>query len=126
VRLADHTLVQHCGNDGYALLIDAADPDPVAAVNARVRDLLLHEGEATLWDAMSGRNIFRSQPERLDRWLEVTGSRRVVFGHTPHGSRTPEAYHGGRAINFDGGFSRSIRSFRRTPPVGATVAPLAR
>ena len=126
MRLADRTLVQHCGNDGYGLLIQAADLDPVAAVNARVRDLLLHQGEATLWDVMSGRNIFPTQPERLDRWLDATGSRRVVFGHSPHGGRTPQTYHEGRAINFDGGFSRSIRSFRRTAPTGATVAPLDR
>ena len=126
MRLADRTLVQHCGNDGYGLLIEAADPDPIAAVNARVRDLLLHQGEARLWDVMSGRNIFPTQPERLDRWLDVTGSRRVVFGHSPHGGRTPQIYHGGRAINFDGGFSRSIRSFRRTASLGATVAPLDR
>jgi Calcineurin-like phosphoesterase len=126
VRLADGTLVQHCGSDAYALLIEASDADPVSAINTRVLDLLLDEGEATLWDAMSGRNIFQSQPERLDRWLELTGSRRVVFGHSPHGGRAPQAYHGGKAINFDGGLSRSIRGFRRPAPTGATVAPLAR
>ena len=126
VRLADGTLVQHCGNDGYGLLIEASDVDPVSAVNARVRHLLMHEGESQLWDAMSGPNIFPSQPERLNRWLEVTGSRRVVFGHSPHGGRTPQAYHEGRAINFDGSFSRAIRGRRKLPPAGATVAPLAR
>jgi hypothetical protein len=125
VRLPDRTLVQHCGSDTYALLIEAIDPDPVAAVNARVRHLLLHEGEATLWDLMSGRNIFPSQPERLDRWLEATSSRRVVFGHTPHGGRVPASYHDGKAINFDGTLSRSHRKFR-VSPTGATVGPLAR
>ncbi len=126
LRLPDRTLVQHCGSDSYGLLIDAADPDPVAAVNARARSLLLDGGEGKLWDVMSGRNIFQSQPERLDRWLEMTGSRRVVFGHSPHGGRTPQSYHDGRAINFDGGLSRAMRSFRRAAPTSATVSPLER
>jgi hypothetical protein len=73
---------------------------------------------------MSGPNIFATQPMRLDRWLEITNCRRVVFGHKPHDRPAPERYHGGRAINFDGGFSRSHRKFRRTSPIGATVAPL--
>jgi hypothetical protein len=60
----------------------------------------------------------------LDRWLEVTGGSRVVFGHNPHNSTRPEVYHGGRAINFDGGFSRFHRKYRRQSPPGATVAPL--
>ncbi len=123
VRLPDRTLIQHCGNDGYAAFIEATDPDPVAAINSRVRDLLANHGESDLWDAMSGRNIFPSQPERLDRWLEVTASRRVVFGHTPHGGRAPQSYHDGRAINFDGALSRSHRRYR-VSPIGATVAPL--
>jgi hypothetical protein len=125
VRLDDRTLVQHCGNDGFGVLIEVSDDDPIAAVNTRVRYLLMHQGESELWDAMSGRNIFPSQPERLDRWLEVMNSRRVVFGHSPHGGRAPQAYHDGRAINFDGSFSRSIRGRRRLSPVIATVAPLA-
>jgi hypothetical protein len=125
VRLEDRTLVQHCGNDGYAMLIESADRDPVSAINSRARDLITHEGEAELWDAMSGRNIFQSQPERLDRWLEAADSRRVVFGHTPHTSRTPESYYGGKAINFDGALSRSHRKTRASP-TGATVAPLDR
>ena len=123
VRLPDGTLIQHCGNDGFAAFIEATDPDPVAAINSRVRELLANHGEADLWDAMSGRNIFPSQPERLDRWLEVTASRRVVFGHTPHGGRAPQSYHDGRAINFDGALSRSHRRYRVSPS-GATVAPL--
>jgi hypothetical protein len=126
VRLADRTLIQHCGNDGYGVLIEMSDVDPVSAINARVRHLLMHEGESELWDAMSGRNIFPTQPERLERWLETTQSRRVVFGHSPHGGRTPQAYHDGHAINYDGSFSRSIRGRRHLAPVGATVSPLAR
>jgi hypothetical protein len=126
VRLGDRTLVQHCGNDGYGVLIETSDVDPISAINARVRNLLMHEGEAELWDAMSGPNVFQTQPERLDRWLSATESRRVVFGHSPHGGSTPQAYHDGRAINFDGWFSRSIRTRRKLSPSGATVAPLAR
>src|SRR3984893_6539841 len=76
VHLADGTLAQHCGNDGYASLIDIDDPRPVEAINARVRDLLNGEGEATLWDVLSGPNIFATQGMRLDRWLEITDSRR--------------------------------------------------
>jgi hypothetical protein len=124
VRLPDGTLVQHCGSDAYSQLIDGAAPDPISAVNARVRYLLLHGGESTLWDLMSGPNVFTTQPERLQRWLDITGSRRVVFGHKPHRGRVPEISHSGRAINFDGGFSRSHRKFRRLTPIGATVAPL--
>jgi hypothetical protein len=124
VRLPDGTLAQHCGSDAYSQLIEAGAPDPVAAVNARVRDLLHNGGESTLWDLLSGPNIFTAQPERLQRWLDTTGSRRVVFGHKPHGGRVPERSHSGKAINFDGGFSRSHRKFRRLNPIGATVAPL--
>jgi hypothetical protein len=124
MRLPDRTLVQHCGNDGYSQLIGAGAPDPIAAINARVGDLLAHEGESRLWDLLSGPNIFQAQPERLQRWLDATSSRRVVFGHKPHRGPVPESSHEGRAINFDGGFSRSHRRFRRLSPIGATVAPL--
>ena len=124
VRLSDGTLAQHCGSDAYSQLIATGAPAPVAAVNSRVRDLLSHGGESTLWDLLSGPNIFATQPERLERWLETMGSRRVVFGHKPHGGRIPQRSHDGKAINFDGGFSRSHRKFRRLAPIGATVAPL--
>jgi hypothetical protein len=124
VRLADRTLVQHCGSDSYAAFLEKNEPDPVDAINGRVREMLATGEEAELWEMLSGRNIFPTQPERLDRWLEVTGSRRVVFGHNPHNSARPEVYHGGKAINFDGGFSRFHRKYRRLSPPGATVAPL--
>jgi Calcineurin-like phosphoesterase len=124
LRLPDRTLVQHCGSDTYGALIEQSDADPVAAINLRVRELLANGGEAKLWELLSGKNIFTTQPERLDRWLEVTGSRRVVFGHNPHRASKPEVYHDGRAINFDGGFSRYHRKFQRHSPLGATVAPL--
>lgn len=123
MRLPDGTLLQHCGNDDCLELISIDAADPVAAINSAVRDLLASGGEARLWDVMSGRNAFATQPERLERWLELTGSRRVVFGHTPHGSLTPERYFGGRAINFDGGLSRAHR-LHRGSALGATVAPL--
>jgi hypothetical protein len=119
-------LVQHCGNDLYAALIEAGDPHPLEGINARVRDLLAHEGEGILWDLLSGPNIFETQPMRLERWLEVTSARRVVFGHKPHGASAPQRYHDGRAINFDGAFSRGHRKHRRYSPAGATVAPLDR
>ena len=73
---------------------------------------------------MSGRNIFTTQSERLERWLQLTGSRRVVFGHNPHRGARPESYFGGMALNFDGAFSRHHRLYRRPTPPGATVAPL--
>ena len=126
MHLADRTLVQHCGSDAYGSLVEADAARPVDAINARVRDLLIHEGEPELWDVLSGPNIFETQPMRLERWLEITESRRVVFGHKPHGGSAPQLYHEGRAINFDGAFSRSHRKFGRASPMGATVAPLAR
>ena len=126
MQLSDLTLVQHCGNDGYGSLIDATVHRPIDAINAHVSHLLIHEGEADLWDAMSGPNIFETQAMRLERWLEITNSRQVVFGHKPHGGSAPQRYHEGRAINFDGGFSRTHRKFRRASPMKATVAPLAR
>ena len=125
IKLHDNTLVQHCGSDAYGTLIESDEPDPIAAINSRVQELLSNHGEPELWAALSGHNIFTTSPERLDRWLELTGSSRVVFGHNPHRSAKPETYHGGRAINFDGGFSRHHRLFRRLSPLGATVAPLA-
>lgn len=125
-RLGDGTLAQHCGHDAYSQLIDGAEADPVSAINDRVRDMLANGGESTLWDILSAPNIFGPQPERLTRWLEATQSRRVVFGHKPHNRPRPEIYHGGRAINFDGGFSRSHVKYRRLNPVGASVAPLGK
>jgi Calcineurin-like phosphoesterase len=124
MRLPDGTLLQHCGNDDCLELIAIDDPDPVTAINATVRKLLDSGGEARLWDVLSGRSAFATQLERLDRWLELTKARRVVFGHTPHRSPMPERYHGGKAINFDGGLSRTHRQHRAGSPLGATVAPL--
>jgi len=124
LRLPNSTLAQHCGGDSYAILLEKNATDPVAAINARVRELLAGGGEAQLWDLLSGKNIFPAQPLRLDRWLELTGSRRVVFGHNPHRNSKPEQYHGGKAINFDGAFSRFHSKFQRRSPLGASVTPL--
>ena len=124
VRLADATLVQHCGHDGYARFAEPNVADAVAAVNSRARDLLMREGEAGLWDVLSARNVFDQQAARLQRWLEATNSRRVVFGHTPHNNRTPAVYHGGKAINVDGVFSRFHMKYRRVSPITASVVRL--
>lgn len=124
LRLPDATLVQHCGHDGYATLLEKGEADPIASINSRVEERLHGEGEAELWDAMSGRNIFATSRERLDGWLEVTESRRVVFGHNPHRGPKPDVQQDGKAINFDGSFSSFHRMFRHLSPPGATVAPL--
>jgi hypothetical protein len=124
LRLGDGTLVQHCGSDAYGALIEVENPHQVDGMNAQVHNLLLHAGESTLWDLLSGPNIFETQVMRLERWLEMTNARRVVFGHKPHGGSAPQRYHQGRAINFDGGLSRGHGKYRRASTLGATVAPL--
>ena len=122
LKLGDGTLVQHCGNDDYRLLLGEERSDPVGTINNHGR-LVLEAGDAhLLWDVMSGTGVFATQPDRLERWLELTGSRRVVFGHTPHHEPTPAHYHGGRAINYDGGLSRA--HYRRAAPIAASVGPL--
>jgi hypothetical protein len=122
IRLRDGTLAQHCGHDGYARWIRNANS--VESVNEHVRALLHNEGEPELWDVLSAKNVFATQPARLREWLQATHCRRVVFGHTPHRSREPEVYHDGLAINFDGGLSRTHRKHLRTSPISASVAPL--
>ena len=124
IRLDDDTLIQHCGNDAYLNLISVIESDPIVAINRRVRELLSSGGEAILWDLLSSPNVFETQPSRLDRWLELTQSRRVVFGHKPHRNSKPARYHGGKAINFDGGLSRSHRLYQRSAPLAASVGPL--
>jgi hypothetical protein len=122
LKLEDGTLVQHCGNDDYRLLLGEESSDPIATINTNGR-LVLEAGDAhLLWDVMSGKGIFAAQPERLERWLELTGSRRVVFGHTPHHGLKPALYHGGKAINYDGGLARA--HYRRAAPLAASVGPL--
>jgi calcineurin-like phosphoesterase family protein len=124
LKLEDGTLVQHCGHDGYAKWLEPDETDAVATVNRRVHELLIDEREGELWDVLSAKNVFEQQPVRLERWLQATNSRRVLFGHTPHRGDRPQTYHGGRAINFDGTLSRSHRKHARASPVSASVAPL--
>ena len=122
LKLADGTLVQHCGNDDYRLLLSDDASDVVATINTNGRLVLEARDADLLWKVMSGKGIFATQPERLDRWLELTGSRRVVFGHTPHHQAKPVHYHGGKAINYDGGLARA--HYRRAAPLAASVGPL--
>ena len=122
LKLEDGTIAQHCGNDDYRLLLGEGKSDPVGEINANGRLVLEAGDDHLLWDVMSGKSIFASQPDRLDRWLELTGSRRAVYGHTPHHESKPAHYHGGRAINFDGGLARF--HYRRLAPLGASVGPL--
>jgi hypothetical protein len=124
LKLPDGTLFQHTGSDAYLDLIEDEPADVVEAVNARTKDLLHNGGEAMLWQLLSGPNVFESQPLRLDRWLELTDARRAVFGHKPHHNARPQRYHDGRAINFDGGLSRSHRLHQRGSPLTASVGPL--
>lgn len=121
LKLADGTLVQHCGNDLYLQLGAALE-----SINDRVASLLQTGGEAELWDLLSGANIFEAQPERLSQYLRRMKSRRVVFGHKPHRGSHPMTYHDGKAINFDGGLSRAHRLYQRGAPLAASVAPLER
>ena len=122
LKLEDGTLVQHCGNDDYRMLLHDDAPDVIETINTNGR-LVLESGDAhLLWNVMSGKGVFAAQPERLDRWLELTGSRRVVFGHTPHHESRPAVYHGGKAINYDGGLCRV--HYRRPAPLAASVGPL--
>lgn len=124
IKLEDGTLIQHSGHDGYARWLEAQNGgDPVTIINTRVHELLADEKEGELFDAMSAKNIFESQPLRLQNWLQATNSRRVVFGHTPHTGSKPAVFHNGQAINFDGGFSRGHRKFRSSP-IAASVGPL--
>jgi len=122
LKLDDGTLAQHCGNDDYRLLLGDENLDPVSTINTNGR-LVLEAGDAhLLWDVMTGKGVFATQPDRLNRWLELTGSRRVVFGHTPHHEPNPATYHGGKAINYDGGLARA--HYRRAAPLAASVGPL--
>jgi len=116
---SDRTLIQHCGNDSYLELGDDVD-----AINSAATEQLESGNERLLWDLLSSPNVFETQPARLERYLERLHADRVVFGHKPHRGSRPAVYHGGRAINFDGGLSRSHRLFQRGAPVSAAVGPL--
>lgn len=120
------TLFQHSDSDLYARLLEPGDPDPLAAVNAAGRRLMEAGGEAELWDILSPGRIFRSAPARLGAWLEVMGCERLIHGHKPHDRAAPDAYHGGRAIDFDGRLSRfqGRARYRRRTPLSASVGPV--
>jgi len=118
-KLRDRTLVQHCGNDAYSDLGRS-----IEAINHEVGALLKDGGEALLWELLSSPNVFETQYVRLERWLKLTGSRRVVFGHKPHRANRPMSYHDGQALNFDGGLSRAHRLYQKGKPVTASVGPL--
>ena len=122
LELSDRTLAQHCGNDDYRMLIQDGDRDPIASINESAALLLETHKENLLWDVMSAKGNFAAQPDRLERWLQLTNSRRVVFDHTPHHEQQPASYHDGKAINFDGGLARY--HYRRIAPLAASVGPL--
>lgn len=123
--LEDGTLAQHCDSDELGSLVPAGDPDPVTAINREVARLLGAGDVRPLVDRMTSRGVFRRQTLRLDAWLERTGARRVVHGHTPHRSKQPEVYANGRAISFDGGMGRWGRpGALRGGSIKGSVGPL--
>ena len=126
LSLGDGTLVQHSDNDNYGALVEVRGGRVVAEANDMGRLLLDNGREDLLWDAMSPFGLFRRQPRRLDAWLQRTGARRVVHGHSRHRARGPDVYHGGRAICYDGGLSRYYggHSAGRGGSVSGSVAPL--
>lgn len=128
--LPDRTLVQHSDNDGLGRLLDggvARDLAPgtafVEKVNEAARATLAAHDFQTLLDLLNPQHVFEQQPLRLEHWLERTGARRVVHGHTPHRERAPRVYAGGRAIDIDGGLARRGR-WQGRGPAAASVAPL--
>jgi hypothetical protein len=104
--LEDGTLAQHCDSDELGVLVSRDEPDQVGAINREVRRLLAAGETRPLVDRMTSRGVFRRQTLRLEAWLDRMGARRVVHGHTPHRSKLPEVYAGGRAISYDGGMGR--------------------
>ena len=98
----------------------------VKDINAAARRLLTTGGEADLNDILSAGGVFRRSESRLATWLETHQATRLVHGHTPHGRARPDVYQGGRAISFDGSFSRFYGSRYRHGPrqPAATVGPL--
>ena len=104
--LEDGTLAQHCDSDELGTLVRRDEPDQVGAINREVCRLLAAGDVRPLVDRMTSRGVFRRETRRLDGWLDRTGARRVVHGHTPHRSKQPDVYAGGRAICYDGGMGR--------------------
>ncbi|MFZ0214978.1 MAG: metallophosphoesterase [Candidatus Dormiibacterota bacterium] len=121
--LRDGTLIQHADNDSLGRLVEDEPADLVTAVNTGVRNALEAARYDLLWDLLLPQHVFERQPLRLAHWLERTGARRVVHGHTPHRERAPRVYASGRAINFDGGLARRNR-WQGRGPYAASVGPL--
>ena len=125
LKLADGTLLQHSDNDLYKKLVRAGEANIVEAINAEGRRLLERGEEMALWDILTPGMVFRGSRRRLEEWLELTGSRRLVHGHKPHGRARPDTYQYGLVVNFDGGFSRFGRSrYSRQGPIEASVGPI--
>jgi len=125
LKLEDGTLLQHSDNDLYKKLVSAGERDVVEAVNAEGRRLLEGGQELVLWDVLTPGLVFRTSRRRLEEWLELTGSRRLVHGHKPHGRQRPDTYQYGLVVNFDGGLSRFGRSrYSRQGPIAASVGPI--
>ena len=121
VMLDDGTLAQHTDDDRYAEIGDTVD-----TVNAAVRGWLAVPGGAFQSLRYTiGRHGF-DDADRLSRYLDHFGARRVVHGHTPHWDDEPVTFHGGQAIGYDGRFSRFWgRADGEEPgPIGATIAIL--
>src|SRR5262245_10712158 len=51
-KLSDRTLVQHCGNDDYRMLIEEGAKDPIASINQNAALLLETHKENLLWAVM--------------------------------------------------------------------------
>lgn len=129
LRLGDGTIAQHADTDLYDRLVDldqrSARRDPVIAINAAGASLMQSGDEALLASVLSSAGVFRQRPDRLQTWLDKVVGRRVIHGHSPHRARQPDQYAGGRAVAFDGNFSRFVGGrFSHQGPVAATVAPL--
>jgi calcineurin-like phosphoesterase family protein len=118
--LPDGTLAQHTDTDAYGRL-----GSTIEEINATAREHLHTAGEAALNDILTAGRVFRRSPARLQAWLDTRGAKRLVHGHTPHSQAQPEVYAEGRAINFDGRFSRFYGPrYGRGRAAPATVGPL--
>lgn len=121
VMLEDGTLAQHTDDDRYAEI-----GPTVESVNATAREWLSATGGAFQSLRYTiGRHGFEDA-DRLQRYLAHFGAGRVVHGHTPHWNDEPVVFHAGRALGYDGRFSRFWgRAEGEEPgPIGATVALL--
>jgi Calcineurin-like phosphoesterase len=121
LMLDDGTLAQHTDDDAYVELGSSVED-----VNLRMTELLRTPGGVrTALRYTIGRHAF-DDVDRLERYLERFGARRLVHGHTPHSHETPRVQHSGRVLGFDGRFSRywSPDGGEPSGPIGATIALL--